>query len=78
MNAVSKSHLQSLFSGNGPRIGNGQRSSGGLGLVDWRLNDLSDKACLNVLRTEDVSRVGAGPSTEQDANAGKGRDNKRA
>ncbi len=76
MNAVSKSRLQSLFSGNGPRVGNGQRGSTGLGLVNWRPKGSSNKSCLNVLRAEDVRRVGAGPSTKQDDEAGIGRDDK--
>ncbi len=75
MNAVSKGRLQSLFLNNGPRVGNGQRGSAGLGLVDWRPKGSFDKACFNVLRAEDVRRVGARPSTEQDEEAGIGGDN---
>ncbi len=74
MNAVSKGRLQLLFSDNGPRVGNRQRDSAGLGLVDWRPKGSSDKAYLNVLRAEDVRRVGTGPSTEQDNKAGKRQD----
>ncbi len=72
MNAVSKNRLRSLFFGNRSRVGNGQISSAGLGLVDRRPKSSSDKARLNVLRAEDIRRVGARPSTKRDDKAGKG------
>ncbi len=50
------------------------KGSAGLELVDWRPKGSSDKACLKVLRAEDVRRVGAGPSTERDDEAGTGGD----
>lgn len=76
MNVVSKGCLQSLFSGNRRRVGNGQRSSTGLGLVDWRPKNLSDKACWNLLGAEDIRQIKAKLSTKQDDNADTRRDNK--
>ncbi len=70
MNTVSKGRLRSLFSGNRPRVGNQRRSSTGLGLVNRRPKDLSDKSRLTVLRAEDLRCVGAEPSTERDDEAG--------
>ncbi len=74
MNAVSKGHLQSLFSSNGPRVGNRQKSSARLGLVNRQPKSSSDKTCLKVLRAEDVRHVRAGLSTERDNKAGTRRD----
>ncbi len=75
MNVVSKGSLRSLFSDNKPRVGNGQRGSTGLGLVYQWIKGSSDKARLNILRAEDVRRVEARSSTEQDDKAGTRGDN---
>ena len=76
MNTILKGRLQSLFLDNGPRIRNGQKGSKELGLVDWRPKGSSDNACLNILRAEDINRVGAGPRTKQDTNTSTRRDDK--
>ena len=76
INTVSKSCLQLLFSGNGPRIENGQRGSKSLKLDDWRPKSLSKKAHLNILRAEDMSQIKAGPSVEQNADASTERNDK--
>lgn len=65
-----------LFLSNGPRIGNGQRGFRGREMVNWQLNGLSDKIYLNILRIENISRVGARLSIEQDDKVGIRRDNK--
>ncbi len=66
MNAMSKNRLQLFFSGNGPRVGNRQRGSTRLGLVDRRPKNSFDKARLNILRAEDIRYVGARLSTKRD------------
>ncbi len=66
MNTVSKNHLQLLFLSNRSRVKNGQKGSTRLRLVHWRPKSSSDKACLNVLRAEDVRRVGARLSIKRD------------
>lgn len=73
MNTMSKGHLQSIFLGNGPKVGNRQKGSTRLKLVDRRPKSLSDKACFNILRVEDIRQVGAGPSIEQNDEAGRER-----
>lgn len=76
MNVVLKSRLQSLFSDNRLRVGNRQKGSAELRLVDRQAKGFFNKACLNILRAEDVRQVGIRPSTEQDNKAGKGGDDK--
>lgn len=76
MNFMLKAYLQSLFSGNGLRVGNQQRGFVGLGLVNWRPKSLSNKVRFNVLRAEDIKRVKARPSIKQDNEAGIGEDDK--
>lgn len=68
-NVVSKSRLESLFLSNRLRVRNKQKTSSGLELVDWWPKDLSDKACLNILRVEDVKHVGVRLSTKQNYKA---------
>lgn len=75
MNAVSKDRLQLLFSGNRPKVKNGQKNSAGLGLVDQQPKGSFHKAHLNVLRAEDVRRVRTGSCTEHDDQAGTRKDN---
>lgn len=64
MNVMSKSDLQSLFLGLRPRVGNGKKGFAGLGLNNWWPKGSFDRARLNVLRAEDIKRIGARPSTE--------------
>ena len=76
INNVSKSRLQLLFLDNRPRIENGQKGSGKLGLVDWRPKGLSNKVYLNIPRVRDVRQVKAGPNIKRDNKVGIRRDNK--
>lgn len=70
INAMSKSYLQLFFWGNKPSIGNKQRGLKRLRLVAQKPKNLSDKACLYILKAQDVSWVRAGLSIKQDINVG--------
>ena len=78
MNAVLKGSLQSVFLGNGPRVGNRQKGFTGLGLVEQQRKSLFNEVYLNILRAEDIRWVRAEPSTEQDNKVSIGGDNKSA
>lgn len=76
MHFMIKSRLQSFFLSNKPRVENRQRDLVGLGLVKWRCESLFDKACLNILRTKNITWVGVEPSMEHNNKAGIWGDNK--
>lgn len=75
MNAVLKSYFQLPFSDNGPRVRNKWRGSVGLGLVNWWPKNSSNKACLNILRTENIRCIRARLSKKQDNKMGTRGDN---
>lgn len=73
---MPKGHLQSLFLVNRTKVRNRRRGSIELGLVDWQPKRSSNKACLYILRAEDIRQVRVRQSTEQDDKAGTKKDNK--
>lgn len=75
INAVLKSHFQLLFSDNGPRVGNKWRGSVGLELVNWWPKNSFNKACLNILRAENIRCIGVRLSKKQDNKVGTKGDN---
>lgn len=67
MHVISKSRLHLIFLDNKPKVGNEQKSS--IELVKWQCKSSFKKACLNVLRAEDIRWVGGELSTRQNDKA---------